>query len=151
EKAHHEGKVRSIGISNFLKEDIDNILTSARVAPQVNQLLVHIGNTPQELIDYCTSKDILVEAYSPMAHGEMMGNERVRDIAEDNHVTVPQLSIRYALQLGTVPLPKTANPDHMRANAQVDFVISDDDMATLRGLDQTDYGKYTKFPVYSGK
>ena len=59
EKAHHEGKVRSIGISNFLKEDIDNILTSARVAPQVNQLLVHIGNTPQELMDYCTSKDIL--------------------------------------------------------------------------------------------
>ncbi|CEG87121.1 Aldo/keto reductases, related to diketogulonate reductase [Propionibacterium freudenreichii] len=151
EKAHHEGKVRSIGISNFLKEDVDNILGSAQVAPQVNQLLVHIGNTPQELIDYCTSKDILVEAYSPMAHGEMMGNERVRDIAEDNHVTVPQLSIRYALQLGTVPLPKTANPDHMRANAQVDFVISDDDMATLRGLDQTDYGKYTKFPVYSGK
>ncbi|MDK9298961.1 aldo/keto reductase [Propionibacterium freudenreichii] len=151
EKAHHEGKVRSIGISNFLKEDVDNILGSAQVAPQVNQLLVHIGNTPQELIDYCTSKDILVEAYSPMAHGKMMGNERVRDIAEDNHVTVPQLSIRYALQLGTVPLPKTANPDHMRANAQVDFVISDDDMATLRGLDQTDYGKYTKFPVYSGK
>ncbi len=67
-------------------------------------------------------------------------------------VTVPQLCIRYTLQLGTLPLPKTANPEHMRSNAQVDFVISDDDMRTLRNMEQIrDYGDSGTFPVFSGK
>jgi diketogulonate reductase-like aldo/keto reductase len=66
-------------------------------------------------------------------------------------VSVPQLCIRYTLQLGTVSLPKTANPDHMRANAQVDFEITEADMAALRALEDRDYGKYARFPVYAGK
>lgn len=66
-------------------------------------------------------------------------------------VTIPQLCIRYTLQLGTVSLPKTANPDHMRSNADVDFAISDDDMNTLRALRMRDYGESSFFPVYSGK
>jgi diketogulonate reductase-like aldo/keto reductase len=66
-------------------------------------------------------------------------------------VTVPQLCIRYTLQLGTVSLPKTANPEHMRGNAQVDFTISDDDMNVLRSLRARDYGDHSAFPVYSGK
>jgi diketogulonate reductase-like aldo/keto reductase len=64
---------------------------------------------------------------------------------------VPQLCIRYTIQLGAVSLPKTANPDHMRSNAQVDFVISDEDMDALRSLDEKDYGESSAFPVYSGK
>jgi diketogulonate reductase-like aldo/keto reductase len=66
-------------------------------------------------------------------------------------VTIPQLCIRYTLQLGTVSLPKTANPDHMRDNAQVDFVISDEDMDALRSLQFQDYGDHSVFPVYSGQ
>jgi diketogulonate reductase-like aldo/keto reductase len=67
-------------------------------------------------------------------------------------VTVPQLCIRYTLQLGTLPLPKTANPDHMRSNAQVDFVIADDDMRALRNMVQfQDYGESSRFPVFSGR
>lgn len=73
-------------------------------------------------------------------------------MADRYGVTVPQLCIRYTLQLGTLPLPKTANPEHMRSNAQVDFVISDDDMHTLRNMEQIrDYGDAGKFPVFSGK
>lgn len=72
-------------------------------------------------------------------------------IAEKYSVSVPQLCIRYTLQLGTVSLPKTANPDHMRANAEVDFTISDHDMETLRDLTEKDYGDSAVFPVYSGK
>ena len=64
---------------------------------------------------------------------------------------MPQLCIRYTLQLGTVSLPKTANPEHMRSNAEVDFVISDHDMAALRSLRDVDYGESSAFPVYSGK
>ena len=151
EEAHQAGKLRSIGVSNFEQPDLENILSSCTVAPQVNQVLLHVGNTPGELLAYCTEKDILVEAYSPIAHGEMLKNTEVTAMAERYSVTVPQLCIRYALQLGTVPLPKTANPEHMRSNAQVDFVISDQDMGTLRHLRISDYGRYSKFPVFSGK
>lgn len=151
EDAHKAGKLRSIGVSNFLQSDLENILASATIAPQVNQLLVHAGNTPGELIAYCEAKRILVEAYSPIAHGEILGNSDVQAMAEEYGVTVPQLCIRYTLQLGTVSLPKTANPDHMRSNAEVDFEISEADMATLKGLKATDYGESSVFPVYSGK
>ncbi|WP_019608931.1 aldo/keto reductase [Nocardiopsis sp. CNS-639] len=151
EDAHKAGKLRSIGVSNFLQEDLENILDSATVAPHVNQLLAHVGNTPAELIAYCRAQGILVEAYSPIAHGEMLKNAEVAAMAEKYGVTVPQLCIRYTLQLGTVSLPKTANPDHMRSNAQVDFVISEADMSALRGMDARDYGEHSAFPVYSGK
>ncbi|WP_129360338.1 aldo/keto reductase [Rothia uropygioeca] len=151
EEAHQAGKIRSIGVSNFLQEDLDNILDNGTVAPHVNQILVHTGNTPSELIAYCESKAIFVEAYSPIAHGEILKNKEVAAIAEKYGVTVPQLCIRYTLQLGTVSLPKTANPDHMRSNAQVDFAISEEDMDALRTLDEKDYGENAVFPVYSGK
>ena len=151
EDAYQAGKLRSIGVSNFVQHDLENILDTCRVAPQVNQLLVHVGNTPAELIAYCESKDILVEAYSPIAHGEMLKNPDVAAMADRYSVTVPQLCIRYTLELGTVSLPKTANPEHMQSNAQVDFVISDEDMDVLRGIRIQDYGDHSYFPVYSGR
>ncbi|MEU1954871.1 aldo/keto reductase [Nocardia rhamnosiphila] len=151
EDAYRAGKLRSIGVSNFEQRDLDNILSTCTVAPQVNQLLVHAGNTPAELIDYCRNKEILVQAYSPIAHGEILKNPDVRALAERYGVTVPQLCIRYTLQLGTVSLPKTANPEHMRSNARVDFVITDDDMDVLRSMRAQDYGEHSVFPVYSGK
>ncbi|MFC9940162.1 aldo/keto reductase [Nocardiopsis alba] len=151
EDAYGTGRIRSIGVSNFLRSDLENILGSCTVAPQVNQLLVHVGNTPSELIAFCESEDILVEAYSPIAHGRMLENTDVAAMAERYGVSVPQLCIRYTLQLGTVSLPKTANSEHMRANAQVDFVISDEDMDTLRNVRMRDYGEHSGFPVYSGK
>jgi diketogulonate reductase-like aldo/keto reductase len=151
EEAHQAGKIRSIGVSNFLESDLENILQNGTVDPHVNQILVHAGNTPTELIDYCQSKGIVVEWYSPIAHGEILKNQDVGAIAEKYGVSVPQLCIRYTLQLGTVSLPKTANPDHMRSNAEVDFAISDEDMEALRILDEQDYGEHAAFPVYSGK
>lgn len=151
EEALSAGKLRSIGVSNFRENDLDNILDNGSVAPHANQILVHAGNTPSGLIDYCTSKDIVVEAYSPIAHGEILGNARVAATAEKYGVSVPQLCIRYTLQLGTVSLPKTADPEHMRTNAELGFEISAEDMDMLRNLDEKDYGESSAFPVYSGK
>ena len=132
EEAYEAGKLRAIGVSNFEREDIDNILGACTVKPMVNQILAHISNTPHELIRYTQEQGILVEAYSPIAHGELLKNEQVaRDRRASTACTVPQLSIRYTLQLGLLPLPKTANPEHMRTNADVDFEISDEDMETL--------------------
>lgn len=151
EEAHQAGKLRAIGVSNFLQSDLESLLETATVTPHVNQLLVHAGNTPTQLLDYCQFKGIRVEAYSPIAHGEILDNPEVQAMAEKYGVTVPQLCIRYSIQLGTVSLPKTANPDHMRSNARVDFAISEADMAALRDLHVQDYGESSSFPVYSGK
>lgn len=152
EEAYKAGKLRAIGISNFEKQDIDNILASCTVKPMVNQILAHISNTPQELIQYAQAQDILVEAYSPVAHGELLKNEEVAKIAGKYGVSIPQLSIRYTLQLGMLPLPKTANPVHMKENADVDFAISDADMDILKNVEQIkDYGSASMMPVYGGK
>lgn len=151
EDAYKAGKLCSIGVSNFLAEDLAALEKTATVTPHVNQVLVHIGNTPADLIALCQDKGILVQAYSPIAHGEMMKNPAIAEIASTYGVSIPQLGIRYTLQLGTQSLPKTANPDHMRTNAEVDFEISEADMEALKALDSKDYGEHSAFPVYSGK
>jgi diketogulonate reductase-like aldo/keto reductase len=149
EEAYKAGKLRAIGLGNFEKADIDNILESCSVKPMLNQILAHISNTPKELIQYNQEKSILVEAHSPIAHGELMKNQEVIRIAEKYDVSVPQLSIRYDIQLDLLPLPKTANPAHMKNNADVDFVISEEDMEFLKNVEQIkDYGNASRFPVY---
>ena len=151
EDAYNAGKLRAIGLSNFEKTDIDNILETATVKPMVNQILAHISNTPTELIQYSQDQGMLVEAYSPVAHGELLKNEEVATIADKYGVTVPQLSIRYVLMLGLLALPKTANPAHMKENAAVNFVISDEDMEFLKNMEQIEnYGEASMFPVYGG-
>ncbi len=152
EDAYKEGKIKAIGLSNFLKEDLDNILESCTVKPMVNQILAHVSNTPFDLIDYSTSKGLLVEAYSPVGHGELMKNQKIIDMAAKYAVSVPQLCIRYDLQLGLLPLPKTANPAHMKNNAEVDFVISEGDMDVLKKMEKIkDYGDASMMPVFGGK
>lgn len=152
EDAMSAGKLRAIGVSNFLKDDLQNILEDCRVKPMVNQVLMHVSNTPIELIEYCESQNILAEAYSPIAHGEALKNSEVAAVAEKYGVTASQLCIRYVLQLGAVALPKTANPNHMKENAEVDFIISEQDMDTLKNIKPIkDYGEYSYFPVFSGK
>ncbi|MCW3089967.1 MAG: aldo/keto reductase [Ferruginibacter sp.] len=152
EEAYKAGKLRSIGLSNFEKADIDNILACCTVKPMVNQILTHISNTPKELIEYCQHKDILVEAYSPFGHGELFKNQEVAAIAEKYKVSVSQLAIRYCLQLDLLPLPKTANLQHMKTNAEVDFAIDEEDMEYLKNMQPIeDYGEHSKFPVYGKK
>ena len=150
--AYKAGKLRAIGVSNFLKEDIDNIWNNAEVKPMVNQVLCHISNSPLELIKYCQDKGIVMEAYSPVAHGEAMKITAIADMAKKYGVSVPQLCIRYDIQLGMIVLPKTANPEHMKSNADVDFVISDEDMEILKKVEKIDnYGDSSFFPVFGGK
>jgi diketogulonate reductase-like aldo/keto reductase len=151
EDAYKVGKLRAIGVSNFLVEDIENILGACSVEPMVNQILTHISNTPHALIEYCQGKGFLVEAYSPIAHGELLKNQEVIKMTEKYGVSVPQLSIRYCLQLGLLPLPKTANPRHMQNNAELDFEISSEDMEFLKNVEQIkDYGEFSMFPVFGG-
>ncbi len=152
EEAYNEGKLKAIGVSNFQIEDLENIMETAKVKPMVNQVLCHISNTPIELIDFCQKSNIAVEAYSPIAHGEILNQPEIKAIADKYNVSVPQLCIRYTLQLGAISLPKTANPEHMKTNSDVDFEISAEDMQTLKNFKKIEsYGANSGFPVYGGK
>ena len=152
EDAYRAGKLRAIGISNFLEGDIDSLWETAEIKPMVNQVLCHISNSPLSLIDFCTSKNILMEAYSPVAHGEALKNPVIADMAKKYGVSAAQLCIRFDIQLGMIVLPKTANPEHMRSNAEVDFIISDEDMQVLKDTRHIEnYGEHSFFPVFGGK
>ena len=152
EDAQTAGKVRVIGVSNFLKDDLENLLSDCRVQPMVNQILLHISNTDQELLNFCKEQHIQVEAYSPIAHGEALKNPVITQMAKKYGVSAAQLCVRYVLQLGTVALPKTADPQHMAENAAVDFVLTPEDMAALLQMEHiADYGEFSFFPVFSGK
>ena len=152
EDAYTAGKLRAIGVSNFRKPDLDNILSDCRVKPMVDQILLHISNTDLGLLDTCRTQDILVEAYSPIAHGEALKNPMIAEMAAKYGVSAAQLCIRYVLELGAVALPKTADPEHMKANAAVDFDITPDDMELPKqAAPIKDYGEFSFFPVFSGK
>ncbi len=152
EEAYTKGYLKSIGVSNFLREDIDNILDSCTVKPMVNQILVHISNTPHELISYCQNNDMLVQAYSPIGHGELMKNQQLIHMAEKYRVSVPQLAIRYCLDLGLLPLPKTTTKHHLQNNIDVDFFLEEKDLETLKHFEPiNDYGEASSFPVFWNK
>ncbi|CAJ1201265.1 Glyoxal reductase [Companilactobacillus paralimentarius] len=151
EDAVKEGKLKTIGVSSFGKEDLDNLIKNSSTKPAVNQVQIHIGDTPMDIIKYSQANDIAVEAFSPVAHGAAMKDERIKQMAAKYNVSVPQLCIRYDWQLNVIVLPKSANPEHMKANAELDFEISDEDMKTLMKVDQMDYGEASVFPVFGGK
>lgn len=152
EDAYKAGKLRAIGVSNFLADDLESLFEGAEIKPMVNQILTHISNTPIELIDFCKANGILCEAYSPIAHGEALKNKAISDMAAKYGVSAAQLCVRYTIDLGMVSLPKTSNPEHMRSNAEIDFEISAEDMEVLKNFEKIkDYGEYSFFPVFSGK
>ncbi len=138
EEAYKAGKIRAVGVSNFEEKDLDNILDCCTVKPAVNQIMIHIGNTPAALMDYCKARDILIEGYSPVAHGRIFGNGKIEQLAEKYGVSTAQLCIRYVLQLGAIPLPKTTNAERMKQNADIDFEISADDMVYLKSIESID-------------
>lgn len=133
-EAYENGKIRSIGVSNFEQEDIDNILNNSDVKPVANQICVHIGHTPIELIKYCQNKNIVIESYSPVAHGNIINNPIIKDLADKYRVSPAQLCIRYTLQLDTISIPKAQNKSHMIENTKLDFEISDEDMKSLLSI-----------------
>lgn len=152
EDAYTEGKIRAIGVSNFKQHDLENILKNSKIKPMVNQILSHIANTPFKLINFCQEHDILVEAYSPVGHGELLKNEELKTMAQKYQVSVAQLAIRYCLELDLLPLPKASSEAHIQNNAELDFEISLKDMETLMNFKPIEnYGESSHFPVYNKK
>ena len=151
EEAYKEGKLRAIGVSNFLVDDLENIVNNCKIKPMANQILLHIGETPVDVIKYCQENDIVVEAYSPIAHGQALNDKAIKVMAEKYHVSVPQLCIKYTLQLDTISIPKASKKEHMEDNMKLDFEINEEDMIELMKLNRIDYGSDSFWPVFNKK
>lgn len=132
------GRVKAIGVSNFDPDDLSSLLPACETKPTVNQIRWFIGLDPSDTVATCSQHDIVVEAYSPFAHGLIVNHPDIADIAARYDVSAPQLCIRYLLQKGAVVLPKATTTDHIQQNADLDFDISSDDMAVLDAMRDTD-------------
>ena len=130
-EAQAEGKIKSLGVSNFNKKDIVNIIQNLGVVPTVNQIRVHIGHIDKQTIAFCKEQNILVEAYSPIMTGRLRENKKIQEVAGRYAVSVPQLCIRFAYQMGTLPLPKTTHREYLQQNKEIDFTILEEDILEL--------------------
>lgn len=132
EKIYSKGLVRAIGVSNFLPHHLDPLIAHASIVPMVNQIEVHPGQLQLGTVEYCQKKGIQVEAWSPLGSGLMLENPKLASLAGHYGKSVAQLCVRWCLQHGIVPLPKSMNKERTATNRQVfDFTISDEDMKII--------------------
>ena len=129
------GKIKSIGVSNFLPHHLEALVNS-EVVPMVNQIEFHPGQMQNETLEYCRERNILVEAWGPLGRGKMLDNPLLVSFADKYNKSVAQLCIRWCLQNGVLPLPKSVTPSRIKENAQVfDFEISEEDMLTINAME----------------
>lgn len=130
-----EGKIKSIGVSNFLIHHLKDLMASTSIVPAVNQIKLHPGLLQEEVVEFCRANDILLEAYSPLGTGKVLEAKELVDLANKYSKSVAQICIRYSLQKGFLPLPKSVNEGRIYTNADVfDFNLSDEDMKIIDNM-----------------
>jgi diketogulonate reductase-like aldo/keto reductase len=138
ERAHERGLARSIGVSNFDVDELDAVLEQARVPPAVDQIQFSAFKYRRALLESCTQRDVVLEAYSPLTTGANLGDTRLAEIAERNQRTPAQVLLRWAVQRGIPVIPKSTRRERIEENAGIfDFTLSDADMQALDALDET--------------
>ena len=139
EEAYKAGKIRAIGVSNFQAKHLEALNEFAEIAPMVNQIEFHPGFTQMDNVKYAQDNGMLVEAWSPLGCGAVLGDERLKAIADKYGKTVAQICLRFVLQNGVLPLSKSVHADRIESNSKIfDFVIADEDMAAIHAI--TDLG-----------
>lgn len=136
EDLYKQGKIKSIGVSNFDIHDLQAIIDNCEIVPMINQIRFSVGYTQNEIVEFCRSHNILVEAYSPLGTGSVFGNQELESIASRHNVSVAQLCIKYCLDKNVLPLPKTRNAERMIQNSMLDFEISLSDMKLLDSFEE---------------
>ena len=135
EELYYAGKIRAIGLSNFRQHHIDELLKTAEITPMVNQIRLCPGDTQDELVQYCRERNILLEAYSPLGTGQIFKVLEMQALAEKYHKSIAQICIRWSLQNGFLPLPKSVTTERIRENMDVfSFELSDEDISLIAGL-----------------
>jgi len=128
------GKIRAIGVSNFEINHLENIIKNCDIVPHVNQIGHFIGIDHKDLIQFCEENEIFIIAYSPLGIGYLLSNDVIGEIAKKYEVSPAQICIRYLLQKGMAPIPKSVHEDRIIQNSEVDFVIKEEDMEVLDNI-----------------
>lgn len=137
EEIFASGQARAIGVSNFTIKHLEKMKKYARVTPAVNQVELHIFLQQPELRAYCKKEGIVVEAYSPLAHGRGLDNGELAKLAKKYKKSSAQIMLRWCVQVGTIPLPKSVTPARIAQNIDIfDFVIDEPDMKLITSLDE---------------
>lgn len=137
EEIYKSGRAKAVGVSNYTVRHLTELLNANQVVPAVNQVEFHpfIYEEQQELLKFCRNHNIIMEAYSPLASGKRVNDPQITGIAEHYKKTNAQILLRWAIQQGTVPLPRSTKPEHIKQNLAVfDFEINDADMTVLNNL-----------------
>lgn len=130
-------KVRAIGVSNFMQHHLVDLLGTANIVPMVNQMEFHPYLVQQDLLDFCSDKNIQYEAWSPMMQGKIFGIDTFKELANKYNKTIAQIVLRWDLQKKVITIPKSSKPERILANADIfDFELTLEDMAHLDSLDR---------------
>jgi len=136
ERIYADGRVRAIGVSNFLPEHLDRLAKESEIVPAVNQIELHPTYQQRELTELCAERSIAVTAYSPLGQGGDLDHPVLAAIADAHGVTPAQAILRWHLQRGHIVIPKSVNPERIRANFALDgFELSDDEVASVTALE----------------
>lgn len=135
EDLYDEGKIKAIGVSNFEIHHLEELLKTARVKPAVNQIRLCPGEVHSELVAFCREHEILLEAYSPLGAGKAFSVPELNELAVKYKVSVSRLCLRWSLEMGFLPLPKSVTPEYIIENTQLfNFSILPDDVEKIAGL-----------------
>lgn len=138
EDIYASGRVKAIGVSNFLKHHLEDLLAIAEVVPMVNQMEFHPRLVQQELVDFCKGHGIQYEAWSPLMQGKIFEIELLQQLAEKYGKSIAQVALRWNLQKGVITIPKSVKKERIESNADLfDFEITEEDMQAIDGLDQS--------------
>lgn len=146
EELYDEGRMRAIGVSNFLPQHLEVLRASSRIQPMIDQLEFHPGYTQEACVQYCKQHHIQVQAWSPIGRARVLQEPLICELAEKYQVFPAQICLRFALQKGVMPLPKSSSLERMKQNRTLDFTISQEDMYRLDTLPQTGWsGEHPDF------
>ncbi|MCC8023867.1 MAG: aldo/keto reductase [Clostridium sp.] len=135
EELYHDGRIKAIGVSNFLAHHVKALMEDGDIAPMVNQIEYHPGFGQVESADFCRKNGIVVQAWSPFGTGDVLKNATLTRIAAAHNKTTAQICLRWLIQKDIVPLPKSVHEERIAANAKVfDFVLTSDEMDTINTM-----------------
>ena len=140
EKLYNEGKIRAIGVSNFLVHHLEELISGCEIEPMVNQIEFHSGHNQKETVEFCKKHEIVVEAWSPLGRGVILENEFLSEIAKRYNKTIAQICIRWIIQQDIVALPKSVTQKRIKSNFEIfDFELSGEDMDKITNMEPAGY------------
>jgi diketogulonate reductase-like aldo/keto reductase len=137
QEIYKSGRAKAIGVSNYTIKHLEELLRECEIIPAINQVELHVYLQQKELREYCDDKGIVIEAYSPLAHGNGLDNPVLAKIAEAYGKSPAQVMIKWCAQNGMVVLPKSVTPERIEANIDIfDFELTEEDLEQVAGLEK---------------